>query len=53
VAIVLPPLVDTRELEGLPEHERQKLCMEDRHELYCLYFGKLIRTVGETEFYVR
>lgn len=48
VAIVLPPLVDTRELEGLPMHERQKLYLGDSHELYCLYFGGLSRSRGTT-----
>jgi hypothetical protein len=49
VAIVLPPLVDTRELDGLPAHERQKLYMGESHELYCLYFGSLSRSHGATE----
>lgn len=49
VAIVLPPLVDTRELEGLPAHERQKLYLGESHELYCLYFGSLARSHRETE----
>jgi hypothetical protein len=49
VAIVLPPLIDARELEDLPAHERQKLYLEKSHELYCLYFGGLSRSQGETE----
>jgi SAM-dependent methyltransferase len=49
VAIVLPPLVDTRELEGLPSHERQKLYLDGSHELYCLYFGSLARSNRVTE----
>jgi SAM-dependent methyltransferase len=49
VAIVLPPLVDTRELEGLPAHERQKLYLGDSHELYCLYFGDLAGSLRVTE----
>lgn len=51
VAIVLPPFIDIRELDGLPPHERQSLYLDTRHELYCLYFGDLKTTVGETVFH--
>ena len=50
VAMVLPPFIDVRELEGLRAHEREKLFLGDRHELYCLYFGDLISSIGDTEF---
>jgi hypothetical protein len=49
VAIVLPPFIDTRELRGLPMHERQRLYLGKSHELYCLYFGSLARSHRETE----
>ena len=49
VALVLPPTVDTHELDVLPRHERQKLYLDHSHELYCLYFGELAITSGETE----
>jgi GNAT superfamily N-acetyltransferase len=52
VAIVLPPLLDTRELAGLPPNERQKLFLGESHELYCLYFGELAAGFGETIFRV-
>jgi len=52
VAIVLPPLVALRELEWLPTHERQELHLGDSHELYCLYFGSVARTVGQTRLHV-
>ena len=52
VSIVLPPLIEVQEFDNLPEHERQKLYMGDSHELFCLYFGKLIKSIGETEFRV-
>lgn len=48
VAIVLPPLLDTRELAGLPPNERQKLYLGESHELYCLYFGDLAACFGDT-----
>lgn len=49
VAIVLPPLLDIRELRGLPNHERQLLYLGETHELYCLYFGHLARSSEATE----
>jgi hypothetical protein len=52
VAIVLPPFIDVREFKDLPEHEREKLYLGQSHELFCLYFGKLIQSFGETEFRV-
>ena len=52
VAIVLPPFISVEEFEGLPEHEREKLCLGESHELFCLYFGDLIKSLGETEFRV-
>ncbi len=53
VAIVLPPFVDIKEFDDLPEHEREKLYLGESHELFCLYFGKLKILVGETEFHVK
>ncbi len=53
VAIVLPPFIDIREFDNLPKHEREKLYLGESHELFCLYFGKLKRLVGVTEFHVK
>ncbi len=52
VAIVLPPNIDVQELKSLPYHERERLYLGESHELFCLYFGKLIRSIGETKFRV-
>ncbi len=52
VALVLPPFIDVKELANLPGHEQEKLFMGENHELYCLYFGELMRASGETEFRV-
>jgi SAM-dependent methyltransferase len=49
VTIVLPPLLDTRELDGLPAHECQKMYLDGSHELYCLCFGSLARSYLVTE----
>jgi SAM-dependent methyltransferase len=52
IALVLPPYIDIREFEGLPDNERERLYLGESHELYCLYFGEFVSTVGETEFRV-
>jgi SAM-dependent methyltransferase len=52
LALVLPPLVKTTELEGLPPHERQSLFLDGSHELYCLFFGDLAEAPGATEYRV-
>jgi len=49
---VLPPLVDIREFRELPAHERERLYFAGRQELFCLYFGELARSQGETGFFV-
>ncbi len=52
VGLILPPGVDSREYSDLPPHERHELFLEGRHELTCLYFGELARSIGKTEFRV-
>ena len=52
VAIVLPPFIETEEFEGLPKHECEKLFLFENHELFCLYFGDLARSLSVTEFRV-
>ncbi len=52
VAIVLPPLISVEEFEGLPKHELEKIYLGESHELFCLYFGDLVRLLGQTEFCV-
>ena len=52
IALVLPPRVDPEELHDLAVHERESLYMNGSHELFCLYFGNLARSKGETHFYV-
>jgi 16S rRNA G966 N2-methylase RsmD len=50
VAIILPPLTPTKELSDLPPYELENLFMDDNHELICLYFGKLKRSNGVSEY---
>lgn len=49
VALVLLPRLDVHDLDALPGHERQELYLDQSHELYCLYFGDLAVSLGETE----
>lgn len=52
VGMVLPPLVDTREFSGLPQHELQEMYLGESHELHVLYFGTLAACLGVTHFRV-
>jgi len=52
VGLVLPPLVDSREFSGLPQHELQAMYMGESHELYVLFFGDLAACSGLTRFRV-
>lgn len=52
VAINLPPFIQAQEFDDLPKHECEKLYLEENHELFCLYFGCLIRSLDETEFHI-
>ena len=53
VAIVLPPFINIKEFKNLPNHECESLFIGDSHELFCLYFGSLIRsTTGRSKFCV-
>ena len=49
VALILPPSIDLREIENLPPHELQTIYLEGSHALYCVYFGALAQTQGESE----
>jgi len=51
VAIILPPFIMVEEFEGLPKYECEYLYLGESHELFCLYFGNLITSLGESEFY--
>ncbi len=50
VAIVLAPYIDVQEFKNLPGHECERLYLGESHELFCLYFGRLMKTIGESEF---
>ena len=50
ITLVQPPFVDEHEFKHLLPHELERLFLSGNHELYCLHFGQLIRTIGNTEF---
>jgi len=50
ITLLQPPFIDEREFHNLLPHELERLCLSGNHELYCLHFGNLLRTVGNTEF---
>jgi hypothetical protein len=52
VALILPPLLPTDELQGLPGFEMQRIYLDDEHALLCLYFGELAERIGESELKV-
>ena len=52
IALIQPPLIDPQEFRGLCPHEQEKLYLGESHELYCLYFGNLAETTGETVYRV-
>jgi 16S rRNA G966 N2-methylase RsmD len=52
ITLVQPPFVERREFEQLQPHELEKLYLSGNHELSCLHFGQLRRTVGDTEFHI-
>lgn len=52
VALVVPPLLDSRELEELPVHELQEIYLGESHELFCIFFGSLAHSPGLTELHV-
>ena len=51
-ALILPPSIDLAEIEDLPRHELQRLYLGESHALYCLYFGALATSSGDTELHV-
>lgn len=52
IVLILPPLIDRAELEGLPPHEFQSLYMNGNLELFVLCFGDLMEKEGETEDHI-
>ena len=50
ITLVQPPLVEKREFDQLQPHELERLYLSGNHELSCLHFGQLLKTIGDTEF---
>ena len=50
IVLIQPPYLKESEFKLLPDHECERLYMNGRHELFCLYFGELAAAIGKTEF---
>lgn len=50
VTLVQPPYIEKNEFINLPEYEFEELKIGDEKALYCLHFGNLIRTKGNSSF---
>jgi len=52
VMLIQPPFINTDEFNKLPAHECEYLYLNNKHELFCLYFGRLARCIGISEYRV-
>ena len=48
VALILPPFIKLEELSELKDYEIERIYLDGECALVCLYFGNLIRKVGES-----
>ncbi|HML19036.1 MAG TPA: rRNA adenine N-6-methyltransferase family protein [Candidatus Dependentiae bacterium] len=49
VMLIQPPFINANEFNKLPAHECEYLYLDSKHELFCLYFGRLAR-IGRSEY---
>jgi 16S rRNA G966 N2-methylase RsmD len=52
ITLLQPPFIDQSEFNTALPHELEKLYLAEKHEYYCLYFGRLAKAKGITEFRV-
>lgn len=52
VMLIQPPFINPDEFSTLPAHECEYLYLDNKHELFCLYFGSLARCIGKSEYRV-
>lgn len=52
VMLIQPPFINPDEFITLPAHECEYLYLDNKHELFCLYFGRLARLIGKSEYRV-
>jgi hypothetical protein len=52
IALILPPFISEKEFDELIDFELQKIYLNDELVLFCIYFGSLIDTIGESKLYV-
>lgn len=53
ITLVQPPGINKKEFEKLLLHECEYLYLNNQHELYCLHFGELKKTIGESKFEIK
>lgn len=49
VCLRLPKSFDLKNLDYLPPHESESVYQDGKLKFYCVYFGDLIKQIGETE----
>lgn len=52
ISLIQPPYIQESEFRGLPNHELEKLFLDEKHELYCLHFGEQALTAGNTQYHI-
>lgn len=50
IILIQPPFVPREEYASLPLHEFESVYLNNNLELYCLYFGEIIKSIGETNY---
>lgn len=50
IMLIQPPFINPDEFSKLPGHELEYLYLDNKHELFCLYFGTLARYSGTSEY---
>lgn len=52
VMLIQPPFINPSEFSELPVHELEYLYIDNKHELFCIYFGSLAKCMGISEYRV-
>lgn len=52
ICLRLPKEFDTTKLDGLPPHESESVYLDNKLKFKCVYFGDLVKTIGNTKLRV-
>jgi len=52
IALILPPSIKLEELSELQDYEMERIYLDGKFSLICLYFGDLIKKVGESQLII-